>query len=237
MTQPAPQPWWKRLSTSMKSLLIAVPAVLVVAGLAISMAIASSPAPAPAPQGEAGVPETVAPETVAASSHVVDNVGDDAPTLVEFLDFECEACGALYPYIEEVREHYDGKINYVVRYFPLGGHFNSMHAAVAVEAAAQQGKFEEMFHQMLQTQAEWGEKRTSEAGRFRGYAADLKLDMAAYDTAVADPATQARVQEDIDAGTSLGVTSTPTFFLDGKQLALTTTGDLYAAIDEALKQK
>ena len=41
--------------------------------------------------------------------------------------------------MEEIREQYDGRINYVVRYFPHQGHFNSMNAAVAVEAAAQQG--------------------------------------------------------------------------------------------------
>lgn len=229
MTQPASQSWWQRLSTSMKSLIIAVPAVLIIAALAISMSLASRPVPVPVPHTSAGVPETVAE-----NSHVVDEVGDDAPTLVEFLDFECEACGALYPYIEDVREHYDGKINYVVRYFPLGGHFNSMNAAVAVEAAAQQGKFEEMFHEMLQSQADWGEKQTSEAPRFRGYAEKLGLDMAAYDAAIADPATEARVQEDLDAGTALGVTGTPTFFLDGKQLSLTTPDDLPDAIDASL---
>lgn len=229
MTQPASQSWWQRLSTSMKSLIIAVPAVLIIAALAISMSLASRPVPVPVPHTSAGVPETVAE-----NSHVVDEVGDDAPTLVEFLDFECEACGALYPYIEDVREHYDGKINYVVRYFPLGGHFNSMNAAVAVEAAAQQGKFEEMFHEMLQSQADWGEKQTSEAPRFRGYAEKLGLDMAAYDAAIADPATEARVQEDLDAGTALGVTGTPTFFLDGKQLSLTTPDDLPNAIDASL---
>lgn len=229
MTQPASQSWWQRLSTSMKSLIIAVPAVLIIAALAISMSLASRPVPVPVPQTAAGVPETVAE-----NSHVVDEVGDDAPTLVEFLDFECEACGALYPYIEDVREHYDGKINYVVRYFPLGGHFNSMNAAVAVEAAAQQGKFEEMFHEMLQSQADWGEKQTSEAPRFRGYAEKLGLDMAAYDAAIADPATEARVHEDLDAGTALGVTGTPTFFLDGKQLSLTTPDDLPDAIDASL---
>lgn len=231
MTQPASPSWWKRLSTSMKSMLIAVPAVLIIAGLAISMAIAGGPAPVTVPQSEAGVADTVAD-----NSHVVDDVSETAPTLVEFLDFECEACGALYPYIEEVREYYDGQINYVVRYFPLGGHFNSMNAAVAVEAAAQQGKFEDMFHQMLQSQAEWGEKQSSEAERFRGYAEQLGLDMAAYDRAVADPATEARVQEDLDAGTALGVTGTPTFFLDGKQLSLTTPDDLPDAIEAALTE-
>lgn len=227
MTQPTGATQKRRLSTSMRAMLVTVPVVLIVVGLIISMSIASRPTQVVTDPSTPAV-------TVADNSHVLDDAGEDAPTLVEFLDFECEACGALYPYVEDVREYYDGKINYVVRYFPLDGHFNSMNAAIAVEAAAQQGKFEEMFHQMLQSQGEWGEQRTSEAERFRGYAEDLALDMSAYDKAVADPATEARVQQDLDAGAALGVRGTPTFFLDGKQLTLTDPNDLPNAIEAAL---
>ena len=225
--QPASAPQKRRLSTSMRAMLVTVPVVLIVVGLVISMSIASRPTQVVTNPSKPAA-------TVADNSHVLDDAGEDAPTLVEFLDFECEACGALYPYVEDVREYYDGKINYVVRYFPLGGHFNSMNAAIAVEAAAQQGKFEEMFHQMLQSQAEWGEQQTSEAARFRDYAEELGLDMSAYDKAVSDPATEARVQQDLDAGTALGVSGTPTFFLDGKQLTLTNPNDLPNAIEAAL---
>lgn len=59
------------------------------------------------------------------NSHVLDEAGPGSPTLVVFLDFECEVCGAFYPVIEELREDYAGEINYVVRYFPLPGHVNS----------------------------------------------------------------------------------------------------------------
>ncbi|WP_339328948.1 DsbA family protein [Sediminivirga luteola] len=138
--------------------------------------------------------------------------------------------------MEEIREQYDGRINYVVRYFPHQGHFNSMNAAVAVEAAAQQGQFEGMYRMMFETQAEWGEGQTSEAARFRGYAETLGLDMAAYDAAVADPATQERVEEDFNAGRALEVSGTPTFFLDGEQLELTAPEDLPNALDAALAQ-
>lgn len=230
MNQPAPATFWHSLSTSTKALIITIAAIIVIAAVAIIVTIATRPAPADLPSGPG------AARTLSENAHYLDDAGEGAPTVVEFLDFECEACGALYPYVEQVRETYAGKINYVVRYFPLRGHYNSMHAAVAVEAAAQQGKYEDMYHRMFETQAEWGEKQTSEAARFRGYAEDLGLDMDAYDQAVADPATQARVQEDYDAGLALGVTSTPTFFLDGEQLELTGPDDLPNALDEALAQ-
>lgn len=168
------------------------------------------------------------------TTHVLDEVGPQAPTLVEFLDFECEACGAFHPVVEQLRAEYAGEINFAIRYFPLPRHANSMNAALAVEAAAQQGEVEAMYNTMYETQAEWGEKQESEAARFRTFAEDLGLDMAAYDAAVADPATQQRVEEDFAEGRSLGITGTPSFFLDGEPLALTKLGDLTDALDAAI---
>ena len=153
---------------------------------------------------------------------------------MEFLDFECEACGAFYPVIEQLREEYDGEINFAIRYFPLPGHFNAMNAAIAVEAAAQQGQLEPMYSKMFQTQEQWGEQQTSEEARFRSYAEELGLDMATYDTAVADPSTRARVEEDYNDARALGASSTPTFFLDGQQLELTQLTDLTDALDRAI---
>lgn len=169
------------------------------------------------------------------TTHVLDDAGPDAPVVVEFLDFECEVCGAVFPTMEELREEYAGQVTFAVRYFPLPGHFNSGNAAVAVEAAAQQGQFEAMYRRMFETQAEWGEGRTSEAGRFRNYADDLGLDMAAFDAAVADPATLARVEHDFRAGMDLGVTGTPGIFVDGEQLQLSRLTDIEAAIQVALE--
>ena len=168
------------------------------------------------------------------NSHVLDSVGKDAPTLVEFLDFECEACSALHPVVQEIRTHYQGKINYVIRYFPLSGHKNAVPAALAVEAAAQQGKIEEMANMLLETQAAWGEQADSKAPLFRTYAEKIGLDMARYDAAVADQATLKRIQQDFDDGTAIGVQSTPTFILDGKVLTLNKLSDLTDPIDQAI---
>lgn len=213
---------------------IAVVAVLVVAGFIFTSA--SSPNVSNDPVAAAAIPDDGGLPGVAANSHVLDEVGPDAPTLVEYLDFECEACGAFYPYIEEIRAEYQGEINYVVRYFPLPGHLNSMNAAVAVEAAAQQDRFEDMYGKLFETQANWGEQQTSQAPLFRTYAEELGLDMAAFDAAVADPATEARVTEDLDQGRALGIQGTPTFFLDGQQLELTALTDLTDALDRAIAQ-
>ena len=58
--------------------------------------------------------------------------------------------------------------------------------------------------------------------------------MDAYDTAVADPATQARVEQDQQDGISLGVQGTPTFFLDGELIQPESAEDFQAQIDAAV---
>lgn len=174
------------------------------------------------------------PPTIRADSHVLDNGGEGAVQVVEFLDFECEACGAVYPYVEQLREDYAGQITYVVRYFPLPGHFNSTNAAVAAEAAGRQGKFEEMYHALFRSQADWGEAQESRADLFRSFAEDIGLDMATYDADVADPETAARVASDFTDGQILGVSSTPTFFVNDRLLELTAWTDLTDAIDAEL---
>ena len=166
-------------------------------------------------------------------SHVLDDAGPDAVTVVEFLDFECEACGAYYPVVEDVRKKYDGQITYAVRYFPLPGHVNSMNAALAAEAAAQQGEFETMYHRLFETQSEWGGATEPDPAGFRAIAEQIGLDMAAYDKAVDDPATAERVRRDRSEGTFLEVEQPPRFFVDGQKVTITRWGDLEKAIIEA----
>lgn len=184
-------------------------------------------------------PEPVAADqrnaiTVRADSHRLDTAEDGKVTLVEFLDFECEACGAAYPVIENLREQYKDRVTFVIRYFPIPSHTNANNAAYAVEAAARQGKLEDMYQRMYDTQAEWGESQESKADLFRTYAQELGLDMAKFDADVASPDVAARVQKDVDDGTKLGVTGTPSFYLNGEPLIPETVQDFTEAIDDAL---
>lgn len=123
----------------------------------------------------------------------------------------------------------------MLRYFPLSGHFNAERAARAVEAAAQQGQLEAMYHKMYETQPEWGEQRTPADDVFRGFATELGLDMTAFDAAYDDPATLQRIRLDLDDGEALGVQGTPTFFINGDQVRLRGPDDLRNAIEDALK--
>ncbi|WP_191551074.1 DsbA family protein [Kocuria rhizophila] len=185
--------------------------VAVVAAVAIPILIArANSTPETVPQGQGQV--------VRENSRVLSQAPDEQTVLVEFLDYECEGCRAAYPVIEELRAEYADTVTFVHRYFPLPGHRNSMNAALAVEAAAQQGQYEAMYQRMFETQEQWGESAEDQSAVFRGFAEDLGLDMAAFDAAVADPATQERIELDVADGEALGVGGTPTFFLDGEVL-------------------
>ncbi len=189
---------------------------------------ASRPAP-PAPQPAADA------QLVREDSHRVTSPTTEKAQLVEFLDFECESCRAAQPLVEELKQEFGDRITFVNRYFPLPGHRNSGTAALAVEAAAQQGKYEQMYTKMFDTQPQWGEKQDSQAPLFRTYAQELGLDLTKYDAAVADEKTIDRIRKDVADGKALGVTGTPTFFLNGQKLTLSTEADFRQKLTDAAK--
>lgn len=168
-------------------------------------------------------------------------VRDDSPRLtsgkkavfVEYLDFECEACGAAHPVMTDLREKYGNDVTFVVRYLPLHG--NSMNAALAAEAAREQDKFEEMHDKLFETQAEWSHSESSKEKTFEGYAQELGLDMEQYRASLKDPAAAQRIEQSKKDAQTLGVTGTPTFFLDGKKIEPTTIADFETKLDAAIE--
>ncbi|MTD47494.1 thioredoxin domain-containing protein [Conexibacter sp. W3-3-2] len=203
-------------------------ALAVIIGLAIASGDSDEPAAAkPSPQATASTP------VVRADTHKLDVAADGKVTLVEFLDFECEACGAVYPLIEELRRQYDGRLTFAIRYFPLPGHRNGKIAAQAVEAASKQDKLEPMYKRMYETQKEWGESKDSKKDVFIGYAEDLGLDMTKFRADLESPETIARIEKDMQDGANLGVVSTPTLFLNGEMMNLESAEQLQADIEAA----
>ncbi|MFJ6537668.1 DsbA family protein [Paenarthrobacter sp. NPDC091711] len=227
MTQAPPKPQPADTAKRVRTILWILIAAVVAAGVIwFAVFMATKPAPV-APAGGA--------QLVREDSHRITNPATEKAQLVEFLDFECESCRAAYPLVEELKKEYGDRITFVQRYFPLPGHRNSGTAALAVEAAAQQGKYEAMVAKLFETQPQWGEKSDSQAAAFRSYAEDLGLDMAKYDASVLDEKTQARIRKDASDGNALGVTGTPTFFLDGQKLTLDTEEQFRQLLDEAAK--
>ncbi|MDI6104654.1 thioredoxin domain-containing protein [Actinoplanes sp. NEAU-A12] len=176
-------------------------------------------------------------EMVRADSHRLSTAADGKVTVVEFLDFECEACGAAYPGVEKLRAEYGDRITYVVRYFPIASHPNAFNAAHAAEAAARQGRFEQMYVKLFDNQSAWGHSQESRAPVFAEYAGDLGLDMAKYTADVTGAEVAERVKSDAADGVALGVQGTPTFFINGERFTERPSYEaLKATIDKELSR-
>lgn len=158
--------------------------------------------------------------------------------LLEYADFQCPACAQLYPVVSQVYEKYKDKIQFQFMHFPLYQiHQNAMAAHRAAEAASVQGKFWEMYDTLYARHSEWQSSSTPTV-IFEGYANQLGLDVEKFKTDSASSAVNDTIWADINKGTSLKVSGTPTFFLDGKKIETqTTVEDFSKLIDEAIAQK
>lgn len=137
-------------------------------------------------------------------------------TFTEYSDFQCPACGAYYPMLEEMFAEYKDKISFTYRHFPLPQHKNALPAAYASEAAGAQGKFWEMADMLFKNQVDWSES-TSAITIFEGYAKKIGLDIVKYKTDVKSDAVKAKVARDLQSGKLSLVDHTPTFFINGKK--------------------
>ena len=218
-----------KISAALIAVFVAVAAAI---GLAIDGEDQSSSAATSTPSATASTPSSA--RVVASDPRRLGALAKTGVTFTEFLDFECESCAAAFPVIEQLRREYAGRVTFNLRYFPIDSHKNARNAALAVEAAAQQGKLEEMYKRMYETQPSWGEQSKSQASVFRGFAKDLGLNMKRYDAAVADPKTAERVERDVQAGKALGVQGTPTFFVNEQMIQPQSVEEIRQLIDDAV---
>jgi len=152
-------------------------------------------------------------------------------TLVEFTDFQCPACAAMQPVLEEVLESYGNKVRFVVRDFPLAQHENARKAAEAANAANAQGKFFEYAELLFKRQ------KALDVPSLKKYASEIGLNRAKFDAALDSGVYQEEVKHDVEDGEMYGVGSTPTIFINGLQLTILSADGLREAIDRALGQK
>jgi protein-disulfide isomerase len=152
-------------------------------------------------------------------------------TIIEFTDFQCPACAAMHPVLEEVLKSYGDKVRLVVRDFPLDRHDNARKAAEAANAANAQGKFFEYIALLFKRQ------NALDVPSLKKYATELGLDRAKFDAALDRGVYQAEVKRDIEDGEMYGVNVTPTIFVNGVQLRTLSAEGLREAIDRAAGTK
>ncbi len=148
-------------------------------------------------------------------------MGDpDAPVKIEeYSDFQCVYC-ARFSFETEPRivEDYvsTGEVYFVYKNYAFLGQ-PSVDAAEASLCAAEQGKFWE-YHDILFANQEEGDARAFSGDRLEAFAEALAMDVAAFSECLGDNRTMDQVRQEYADGATLGVSSTPTFFVNGKEI-------------------
>jgi protein-disulfide isomerase len=131
--------------------------------------------------------------------------------IIEYGDYECPYSRQAFRAIQQVEQQLGGNMRFAFRHFPLTSiHPHALAAAAAAEAGALQDRFWDM-HELL-----FHRQKALEDSNLLGYAAQLDLDVAAFDRDRASTAVAARIRRDVDSGMASGqVLGTPTLFIDG----------------------
>jgi protein-disulfide isomerase len=188
--------------------------VLGIAGLLFAMRSSSAPPPAP--------PMSVAETNVAADPTKGVAIGpEDAPvTIIEFSDFQCPHCRTFNAqfgvFLRQNLAEDEGILRWISYDFPLGFE-HSMPTAIAGRCAEEQGKFWDMHDLLFARQDRW-RIDANPNGKMINYAADLGLDTDQFEECISEPRYVSDIMATRKFGEQLGVTGTPSLFINGQPM-------------------
>jgi protein-disulfide isomerase len=229
--QPNPVTARSGLSTNVvMAIAVFVVAVVVIGGVVVTQ------------RGNSAHEATRAPQSPL-NGHALTTSDSGAVNLVEFVDFQCPACARFYSgVVRKIEEDYRGRITFTARNLPLEMHPLAELAARAAEAAAAQGRYAEMYHALYDNFDQWavdGPRVSADRDRadrlFGQYAEAAGLDRERFRADLASPEVRASIERDVADADSLGVTGTPTFFLNGQKFQ--SRGTSFADVDRELRDR
>lgn len=138
---------------------------------------------------------------------------DAKVVIVEFSDFQCPFCKQSYPVMKEIIKNYGDKILFVYKDFPLTEtHTEAVIAALAGQCAHEQGKFWQMHDKIFENQ------ENLKIENLKIMAVQVGLNSLQFDACMQNGKYIEAVQDDLNLGVSLGISATPTFFINGKRV-------------------
>ena len=167
-------------------------------------------------------------------------IGSKSPkvTIIEYADYQCPGCSAAAPKAKALAEKYKDHVRLIFRNFPIASsHPNARAAAAVAEAAGLQGKFWEMNELLYVNQDAWKNANITERDNiFKSYAEQLKLNIDQYKADVASNRVKNKIDFDMALGRKHGVAATPTFYINGKNTEMDSSGSIESSVKEALKK-
>ena len=171
---------------------------------------AAAPVAAAAPAQGVTIPEKVVRYDIPVDDDPALGSANAPITLVEFSDYQCPFCtkwhNEVYPLLIK---NYGDKVRFVYRDLPLSIHGDAQSAAEAADCAGEQGAYWK-YHDAL-----FSEKYGLGTNAYMKYASDLGLDVNALAACVKEGRYTSEVLADLTFAENLGVSSTPTFFING----------------------
>jgi protein-disulfide isomerase len=171
-------------------------------------------------------------EGIEVTDHIKGNP-DATVTLVEYSDFQCPACASFQPVMEEIMKTYGDKLRFEYKHYPLPIHPYAQQAALAAEAAGQQGKFYEYHDLLFKNQQNWS-TAVAPGSLFIQYAEELGLDMEQFRRQQKSSILRDKVRSDLAEARELGITATPTFYLNGEKMEIATFEEFISQIAMAV---
>lgn len=180
---------------------------------------AGDPAAAAPQEPVAPDPETVLPK-LAQSRLPIKGDPNAKVKIVEFSDLECPFCARFYqdtlPQI--LSEYIDtGKVSLEYRHFPLSFHPQATPLAIVSECANDQGKFWEMHDKIFEENVA-GALASATGDTYKNWATEIGLDAGQFNSCYDGQTHADVVASDTSLGAELGVSGTPTFYINGRQL-------------------
>jgi len=169
--------------------------------------------PPTAPTVMAGRPDPAATYKVEVGDAQAIGPKDALVTVVTWSDFQCPFCGRVTSTMEQVRKEYGKDVRYVFKHNPLAFHTNAKPAAIAAEAAGEQGKFWEMHDKLFENQRDLTEKN------FVAWARELRLDVKRFQKDLNRSTIADRIDRQQRDGVAIGARGTPAFFVNGRFLS------------------
>jgi protein-disulfide isomerase len=134
-------------------------------------------------------------------------------TIVEFGDLQCPFTARASQTVNTLVKEYGSDVSIAAMDFPLPFHAQAMPAAIAARCASQQGKFWEYRDRLFADQKNMTEEVLQHD------AAALGLDLIAFRSCERSQAMENLVNASRQEGIRLGLSSTPTFFINGQMLS------------------
>ena len=165
-------------------------------------------------------------------------------TVIEYGDFECPACGAYFPVMQQLFAAYSSTVLFAFRNYPLTTiHPFAEIGAQAAEAAGFLGgssKYWAMHDLLYQDQTQWSTDGALTPQQvvsqfFNGYAQSIGLNVSQFDNVINASSVLAKIQNDVNGGNAAQINHTPTFFVDNVQIPNPTgLSDFESVINAAL---